>query len=270
MKIYFTETQMPSLEQIIEKLKTNPDIDSVFLTGSYATKEAGPHSDIDLVIILQENHFGLRSLYHWIDGIFADIFFFDLADLQRISSTKDIDWDSPDGNLASWIKKGEIKFDHSRILSALKKKVETLDQTGVVVKDKQSFWQKINYNFIANQRYSESADPLYHEALELRLLYSTIELVCAYLALRDIPWQGEKAAVSYLQKNAPNFYAIFKQYLQAQSIEERFATYAKMFSLTLTEEYGPWGQEDQIVITKDNLIASADDKINSYAMALLE
>mgnify|MGYP001566405061 CR=1 FL=1 len=261
---------MNSLEQIIEKLKSNPEVDSVFLTGSYATKEAGPHSDIDLVIIFRENQYQLRSLYRWINGVFADIFFFDLADLQRISSTEKIDWNSPDGNLANWIKKAEIQFDQSGTLSALKKQVETLDQTGVVTKDKQSFWQKINYNFIANQRYFESADPLYHEALELRLLYSTIELIGAYLALRDMPWQGEKSAVLYLKKNAPDFYAVFKQYLQAKSVKERFANYAKMFSLVLTEEYGPWHQEDHIVITTDNLIVPADDMIHSYTKSLFE
>ena len=27
----------------------------------------------------------LYSLYRWVDGIFADIFFFDMADMERIS-----------------------------------------------------------------------------------------------------------------------------------------------------------------------------------------
>ena len=259
---------MNSLSEIIKKLELHPDVDAVFLTGSHGTKTPKPYSDIDLVIILKENKNSLHSLYRWIDGVFADIFFFDEADLKRISSTENIDWNSPDGYLVGWIQKADIYFDHSGIITSLKKKVIFLQQTEVTKKDKQSYWQKINYNFVANKRYYESNDPLYHEALELRLLYSIIELICGYLALRNIPWRGEKSAIIYLKEQAPLIYSIFKKYTNTVSIEGRFKLYSDMVSTVFTDEYKQWTQSDQIVIKKDYSIADSEDGAVSYSHSL--
>lgn len=46
---------MKELDKIIKKLKSNDDMEAVFITGSNSGKEAKPYSDIDLVIILKEN-----------------------------------------------------------------------------------------------------------------------------------------------------------------------------------------------------------------------
>ena len=203
---------MTSLTQTIEKLKENSEVDAVFLTGSHSNNNSNSHSDIDLVVILKDNRHHLRSLYQWIDGVFADIFFFDQSDLARIASATEVDWNSTDGILVSWLQRASIQFDHSGSLTKLKAQVVDLTQTGVIRADKRSFWQKINYNLVANQRYFASPDPLYHEALNLRLLYSVMELVCGYLAWRDIPWRGEKQAIAYLQDKALDFYELFRRY----------------------------------------------------------
>jgi predicted nucleotidyltransferase len=55
--------QIKSLDEIIEKLKSNDDVDAVFITGSQTTQEAKSYSDIDLVVILKENKNELYSLY---------------------------------------------------------------------------------------------------------------------------------------------------------------------------------------------------------------
>jgi len=138
---------MEDLEKIIDALKLNDDVDAVFITGSFGAKNAKPYSDIDLVVLLNENKMNLYSLYRWVDGIFADIFFFDMADMERISSLGKNDGNAMDGIFMSWLKKADIRFDKSGVLADLKNKTAADGATLVSKKDKQSFWQKINYNF---------------------------------------------------------------------------------------------------------------------------
>lgn len=78
---------MNSLDKIIEKLKSNGDVDAVFLTGSIGTKTNKPYSDIDLIVILKNNSKEIESIFTWIDGIFADIYFFDLENIKEIEES---------------------------------------------------------------------------------------------------------------------------------------------------------------------------------------
>lgn len=259
---------MTELDKIIEKLKSNDDVDAVFLTGSHGTQEAKAYSDIDLVIILKENKNNLYSLYRWIDGIFADIFFFDLTDLKRIENCAGKYENPMDGAFMSWLKKADIKFDKSGNLSVLKNKTDESGESLVQTKDKDSFWQKINYNFVANKRYFESNDPLYLEALELRLLYSMIEVICGYVAFRDISWRGEKEAVKYLKNNHPDFYNIFKSYSTSNNLADKFRFYEQMLNLVFTDEYKKWTEKDEIILKKDFSVAEPNESTTTYIKSL--
>ncbi|MEK7116613.1 MAG: nucleotidyltransferase domain-containing protein [Patescibacteria group bacterium] len=255
---------MKGLDKIIEKLKSNNDVDAVFITGSHSNQEAKAYSDIDLVVILKENKNELYSLYRWIDGIFADIFFFDLTDLKRIENQIGKYENLMDSAFMSWLKKADIKFDKSGSLSELKNKANGIEEFLIPAKDKDSFWQKINYNFVANKRYFESNDPLYLEALELRLLYSVIEVICGYIAFRDIPWRGEKEAVKYLKNNHIDFYNIFKSYSTSNNLADKFRFYEQIVNLTFTNEYKKWTDENEIIIKKDFSVAKSDDSATTY------
>ena len=179
---------------IIEKLRRNRNVDAVFITGSAGIGKATKHSDIDLVIIIKKNPARIYALYTWIQGIFADIFFFTHADLQEIAGKKNTEANEINAIFVSWLEKADIKFDKSGKLTALRKKIVTREHKkaygNVGLEGRFSSWQKANYNFVQNMRYFGSSDPVYHEALELRLLYSTIELVTTYFSLRNIPWRG--------------------------------------------------------------------------------
>jgi len=260
---------MNSLKNILAKLQSNADVDAVFLTGSYALKNSSSSSDIDLVVIFKENKNNLRSLYEWIDGVFADIFFFDTTDLNRIKDCKEMDWNSMDGILATWIQKADIQFDRSGILTSLKQKLLNIEQTGVTETEKRNHWQKINYNYVANKRYFQSKDPLYHEALELRLFYGTMDTICAFLALRDVPWRGEKNAVSYIKSVAPQFYLAFEKYNKALSLDERFKHYNDMILMTFTDKFKRWTEDDRIVVKKDQSIPGTEDNATQYVDSIL-
>jgi len=242
---------MKNLETIISNLKTKPEVDAVFLTGSHG-KDRKPYSDIDLVIILNTNDQKLNSLYTWVDDTFTDVFFFDHSDIERIDSAKEIPGNTLDGVLVSWLGKATIQFDKSGKISALKGKVHTLgDLVKIPQSEKDQFWQKINYNLVANTRYFESHDPIYHEALEIRLLYSVSEVFTGYFEFRDILWRGEKNALKYLKENDIPFYSAFVSYTKATGLKQKFDRYSEMVSLVFPNGYRTWQKTEIAPQPKD-------------------
>ena len=242
---------MLKLDRIINNLKSKSEVDAIFLTGSQGSEHKS-YSDIDLVVILEKHRYDLTSLYTWIDDKFADIFFFDHSDLRRIEESQQLSANAMDGVFVSWLEKSSILFDKSGKLTALKDKTEELNKKMNVPKpEKDLFWQKINYNFVANKRYFESNDPLYHEALEIRLLYSVSELFTGYFEFRDIPWRGEKAALKYLSQSDQDFHNAFMSYVKARTLGERFDRYSTMAKLVFTGDYKYWGRDDVLPQSKD-------------------
>ncbi|MEX1086974.1 MAG: nucleotidyltransferase domain-containing protein [Candidatus Paceibacterota bacterium] len=242
---------MNRLETIIKNLENNENIDAGFLTGSYGIGQKSNYSDIDLVIIFKENDKNIKSIYTWIDDTFADIFFFDQSDLERIEKSEKVSANDMDAIFIAWLEKASILFDKSGLTTKLKSDLKS-NQNVIAIpqEEKKEWWQKINYNFIANKRYFESGNPLYSEALEIRLLYSVTELINGYFEFRDIPWRGEKYATSYLKDNDTDFYKTFFEYLNASDLSKRFELYSNLVALTLTPDFPLWTKEDVVTQTK--------------------
>jgi hypothetical protein len=238
------------LSQIINNLGKHQDVDGVFITGSQGDNHK-QYSDIDLVIVLNNNHHKINSLYTWIDGKFADVFFFDNSDIERLMTKNDIEANSMDAIFIDWLRKATIHFDKSGILNKLKYGLAS-KTFPIPISEKQQFWQKINYNLVANTRYFQSNDSLYHDALEIRLLYSVSELLCGYFEFRDIPWRGEKTAIKYFQVNDVKFYDKFISYTKASNLGDRFKAYQDLVKLTFTDEYKEWLVGDILPQSKEN------------------
>lgn len=118
---------------MVGRLETKAEVDAVFLTGSFGASHASTASDIDIVIILKENRVQIKSVYQIIDGAFADIFFFDLADVRRILASEKIEGDSIDGILVSWLMAAKVLFDKSGLTT---KAVRHAPQGVFTVKEK--------------------------------------------------------------------------------------------------------------------------------------
>ncbi len=255
---------MQKLAEIISNLESHQDIDAVFLTGSYG-QEHKSYSDIDLVIILKKNTHNLTSLYTWIDNKFADVFFFDHRDLERIETSNELSGNAMDAVFVSWLQKAVIQFDKSGKLNDLKSRQdELLKKIAIPQPEKDTYWQKINYNFVANTRYFQSDDPIYHEALEVRLLYSVSEVFSGYFTFRDVLWRGEKMALHYLKENDVDFYEAFLAYAKASSIEEKFNCYTSLVKLVFSQGYTLWNTGDIVPQVKDQAIADKDGSIEFW------
>ncbi len=230
------------LQKIIETLRTKAAVDAVLLTGSSGRKSL-PYSDIDLVIILTENTPSIKALYTWLDGTFADIFFFDARDIETLLGAASVPANDAAlrASLYVWTTKGKIQFDKSGQLTKLQAKDLRLE---VPAGQQAEAWQGMNYNYEANTRYYKSGDPLYQSALELRLLYSVSQLMTAYFMFRGLPWEGEKLALAYLLEHEPGLYREFLQFVKSGNLDEKFAHYRAMFALAVTPDFPLWTRQE--------------------------
>ena len=165
--------------------------------------------------------------------------------------------------LYSWLKKGEIRFDKSGELTKLK-----ILEKEIKVPQTQIFrsWNNTNYNFEANTRYFNSNNPVYHEALEIRLMYSIPQVICIYLDFIGKPWEGEKKALAYFKENDLDFYNLFLKYTQATNLAERFNIYKQMVKrvFSLNPKYKVWDKTEIIAKSQREQFENNEDLVNFW------
>ncbi len=242
--------QYSSLSKLIAQLKSSPRVKGIFLAGATALKPS-PSSDIDLIVLLDKNSEGMKAVYTAVEHRFADIFFFDVAFVQRLKAKREVSGNGVDGMFVRWLAAGTIAYDPLNLLRETKEKISERPPTQKISNmEKRDAWVKVNYNFIANSRYYRSRNARYHTALEFRLLYSVIELVTAYFLFRNIPWRGEKAAVRYFTEHDQEFLEIFRKYAASASLAEKMKRYRALFAKVFFGGYARW--ENGFVIPISN------------------
>lgn len=241
-----------SLTNLIEQLKLSPRVRGIFSTGTTATK-LSPSSDIDLVIILDKNDEAIKSVYTKIENRFSDIFFFDIDFINQLKDQQEVSGNNFDGMFLVWLIKGKIEYDPENLLVTLKNRIDKNPPLqNVTDSEKRDFWIKTNYNFIANLRYYNSSEELYRKALEMRLLYSVIELITAYFSFRGIPWCGEKVAVKYFEEHDPEFFSVFQKYTQSSNLDAKMEYYQDLFNKIFFGDYQKWDDSFTVGISKND------------------
>ncbi len=239
-----------SLEEVLTQLKAHPNTDSVLLMGSAATHTLGKHSDIDITVIvheLPENILGINTV---IENKFAEIYLYSTKEVNALLEKKTIDPYMKEGWIIRWVRDGEIIIDKSGVLEKLQTKSKEIKDS---VSNTQMYttWQKINYNYTQNMRYYQSGKDLYLQALDIRLLYSVMDLIVGYFLLRNIAWLGEKKAINWLQENDTSFLKNFQTYLRETDRTKKVELYKKLIQKTLEPARGLWKEKiNSIVLTE--------------------
>ncbi|MCR4334113.1 MAG: nucleotidyltransferase domain-containing protein [Patescibacteria group bacterium] len=240
-----TQSSNQSLQEIINTLSKNDNIDALLLCGSTATEKQTKSSDYDLVLVVKEKPEKLLSLFTYINDLPADIFFFTLSNIRDIISNKQVK-EGCETWFLRWLSKGKISFDKSRYLSKLQNMISEIQYPPDISGDTAVY--KINYNLVNNMRYFESNDPLYHSALEIRLLYSIVEALVGYFSMHHIYWEGEKKAIQYLEENDPEYLSIFQKATRASNLHDKFTTYLDLVEKSFTAEYPKWDKNVAVSI----------------------
>ena len=248
----FTIPRM-TFDEFIHRLQNAPQVLGLLAMGSTGKPHFKSFSDYDLVIVLEDNAPPLFTASTWIDGKLGDFYFFYRTQIETLIRGEQGRAGGFAKKLTEWVQTGTILFDRTGLLEGLKSTANAQSQT-LLVKDTDAIhrtWFGINFNFVHNNRFFNSGDKLYRQALEIRLLYCQNDLLIAYFILRGLPWEGEKTAIPYLQKHDPEYSELFFRTLRETQLENKFALYTALVERTLSGYGGVWNENEGSVLMND-------------------
>ena len=248
-----SSTASLSLDEVIARLSRKPVVEGLLTIGTTAGDRLTPHSDYDLVVVLAERPVPVQVGLGTIGGRLADLLFVDRSTIREL-----LDRDGPFapdawiGRTARWLGVGEIRFDRHGLLREAQAKVRARDllhPTGD--RDVYGVWFGINYNRKQTERMLGSDDPVYLEAVDLRLTYMVMQTVAGYFTVRGLLWEGEKAAVRHLRQYDPAFHAALCAFFAAGDRTERVRLYTELAQRTLEPVPAVWS-DDETAFTFDS------------------
>jgi len=258
-----------TLDDVIARLTKRDIIAGILTIGSTAKHTIIPASDYDLLLILANKPKGLQpySITH-IDGRFTDLLFATSADLDDILALakpvpSEGDWH---GSMIRWFQTGEIVYDPTGRLAQVQHKVQMETCLNPLADDGYSGWFTINYNLAQTRRLVQANDPVYRAAGELRLaLYAAPDLLFNYFKIRNLRWEGDKAAVRLLMQHDPDYLQHFQYFMRQGDPTQKLGLYERLAALTIAPVGELWpASVTEITVDRAAVSASEQESLKQF------
>jgi hypothetical protein len=240
-----------TLDELIARLAQQEIVSGILLMGTTGTPALGPSSDYDLLLVFSVLPVPLRMVTTWVDGRLTEVYCTTSHAVDRIATSADA-WpvESEEGTLAAWLRDGRIVHDRYRQLDAAQERVRHgLPLAPATDREIAEARRKIAYNVAQLKRYLAAAEPAWQMVVDLRLLYSVIEVAVHYFTVRRLSWRGEKAAVRYWAEHDPAFLGVLRRCLAAHDRQLKAVLYQELAQRTLAPVGGlPKSEEPLIAI----------------------
>ncbi len=244
-------TDNATLNEVINRLSQHPSVDGLIVIGSASRGELNPASDYDLVVILSTMPLPLHVGVTTIDGRRTDVIFHEAAQVDAfLAASEPLDFGSWTGRLVGWLREGRIVFDRDGRLGQAQQKAGRGDWL-LPAGTAHGFgaWNGVNYNLQVARRYLASDDPLYLNTADIRMmLYGPSDLFFNYFEARRLRWDGEKAALQYLQQHDPEYLSLFTQFLTEPERQAKFKLYEMLAALTIAPVGELWREDDTVMM----------------------
>jgi len=235
------ERQLPKdLEQVIHHLGAHERIVGLLAIGSLVNNALTAASDYDLVIVLEDIvplwYVGVTT----IGGRFTDLLFVSSDALRQIQELG-----SPLGDthelapIIRWFERGAILLDRTGQLEGIQQHVRQSEISGSVSDaGAHGAWFATNYNLAVVDRLAQSPDPHYQSVADIRMaVYGHSDLWFNYFAIRQIEWDGDKAAWRYLREHDPDYLSCYCDFISTTIRADKLGCYRR----TATRATAPLG-----------------------------
>ncbi len=102
------------------------------------------------------------------------------------------------------------------------------------------------------------------------MIYGPSDLFFNYFEIRQLRWDGEKAAIRYLQKQAPQYLTLFNQFLTERDRKVKFRLYKKLAEMTVAPVGQLWYENDTVmVINADEVTPEMENRALDFWEHLL-
>ena len=233
-------------DSLVERLKESHKVDGLLLLGSTGQPTLNAFSDRDLLIVLDECELKITNGAVICDDVLVDLVFVTRQEVEDLISAElgSISLSDPRTSFFNWVPSGTIVLDRCGRLESLR---DALRRSGSSPKLTEGELVKradrALYNFAHTQRMSGSPDPVYQQAVDLRMLYQLSDLMVDYFNLRGLPWRGEKEAIRYWQSFDAGYLDLFMRCYWERDRAERVRLYAELVTLTIEPAHFEWSSE---------------------------
>ena len=225
-----------NFDSLIERLKESPRVDGLMLLGSTGQPTLNAFSDRDLLIVLDECDPSITSGAVFCDGVLVDLIFATRQQVEDLTAAEpgSISLSDPRASFSNWVPSGTIVLDRSGCLARLRGALGR-DGSSPKLTEGESVKRvdRAFYNLAQTRRMSGSPDPVYEQAVDLRMLYQLSDLMVDYFNLRGLPWRGEKEAIRYWQSFDAGYLDLFMRCYWERDRTERVRLYAKLVNATI-------------------------------------
>ena len=254
----------------MQRLAAHAAVHGAALLGSGQRLALNSVSDIDLLIVVDEDWAALRGAVTRIDGRMGDVLFattHEIAKIANAESTRDAGaWV---GMIASHLGSARVLLDRNGDLATAhiqaRRSCAASDAEPGAPHTGRGTRSTTTGSTIAGC--STSDDPMYAAALDVRMLYGLADVFAGYFATRGMRWNGEKAAVSYLREHDPAFLTLFQQALAEQDRRAKFALYEQLCQWATAPAGGLWPDEPTSAHLRDP--SSASQEAHAEATAFI-
>jgi hypothetical protein len=227
-------TEKWSLTRVFEQLRLKENVEGILVIGSLATGTMNTASDYDLVIVLRSAPRPWFVGVTTIEGRATDLVFVSSTAVQSVATLAEpVAYNHELAPIIRWLSAGAIRFDRHDYLGRLQQKLR--QGTWIQPVDAQAryeAWFAINYNLTVAERMAQSENELYRRTLLIRMaVYGHSDIWFGYFTIRQIAWEGDKAAVNYLLDHDVKFLELFENFLAASTAVEKLKLYRRAAAL---------------------------------------
>ncbi len=259
-----------TLDDVVRRLGSHPDVEGAALGGSAQHSQLTAASDLDLLIVVVEKWSNLRVGVTWIESRMGDLLFATPNEVESIAHAEQaLGANVWIRRLAAFLASARILVDQGGKLTRAQKAARRWPDAAFAPTRNDAYraWHKINYDRQYNRRMLASDDSDYATALDVRLLYGLDDVFTGYFAIRNLRWEGEKAAVRYLREHDPAFLKLFRRCLAEQDRDARFVLYEQLCQEATATAGGLWLSEPTSAHLRDP--SSATPKAHAEASAFV-
>ena len=257
-----------NFDALIESLKASPAVDGLMLIGSASQDTLNAHSDRDLLVVLEERPIPISYATIYCAGILVELIIETRERIENLIASEpgSIYLSDSAASFFRWVPSGTVILDRSGRLERLRGRIAR-DETGPTLTEGESLSRadKALYNLAQTRRMSNSPDPLYQRAVDLRMLYQLADLMVDYFNLRGMAWAGEKEAIRYWQANDPAYLELYTACYWEPDRGERVRLYGELVRVTIEPAGFSWDGDGPMfrlsppsLMTRENLLEARE------------
>jgi hypothetical protein len=233
-----------SFDEALSRLAASKTVDGIALFGSRAASAKDTISDYDVLLLVTHLPVRIFQMLTHIQGRMADVVFVETGMADRwLTTPQAVPANSFEGMFLLKMHTANILYDASGRLQRVQQRVKP-DQSSIdwllpsPYPDRYAAWFWQNHGLYHLKRMVQSSDPVYQTAVDLMMRVSD---VCrAYYCVRNLPWQGEKAAIRYFQHHDPEYLILLRNCLAAVDRKHKVELYEQLMTKAIAPAGPVW------------------------------